>query len=142
MPLMKTGGGTLVLDTANPYSGVASVLDGVLAITNIGAIASSSLINMAPGASLDVSSISSGYTVPSGQTIAGSGTVLGSVTFGAGSTLSPGMSSTASAGVMLSSAGQFAAPATIAVPEPTGIGLVGLGLGLLSLRALGRRRAA
>lgn len=142
MPLMKTGGGTLVLDSANPYSGVASVLDGVLAITSIGAIASSSLIDMAPGASLDVSSLSSGYTVPSGQTIAGSGTVLGSVTFGRGSTLSPGMFSTASGASMVAADLQAGSLQALIVPEPATLGLVGVGLGFLGLGALRRKRVA
>lgn len=138
-PLMKTGGGTLVLDTANPYSGVAAVLDGVLAITSTGAIASSSLINTSAGASLDVSGLSGGYTVSSGQTLAGSGTVMGSVIFGAGSTLSPGMFSTTSGASMSAADMQASSLQALVVPEPTTVGLVGAGLGVLGIGALRRK---
>ncbi|MEX0671617.1 MAG: hypothetical protein WD060_14300 [Pirellulales bacterium] len=44
----------------------------------------SSLVNIAAGTTLDVRSISGGYTVSSGQTLGGYGSLLGTVTFGAG----------------------------------------------------------
>jgi autotransporter-associated beta strand protein len=142
MPLMKTGGGTLVLDISNPYSGVASVLDGTLAITSTSAIASSSLVNLSFGAVLDVSGLEGAYMVSAGQAIAGAGTVLGSVTFGAGSTLSPGLFSTTSGASMLAAGMQSGSLQALAVPEPATFGLVGVGLGFLGLGALRRKRVA
>ena len=140
--LTKTGDGSLMLDAINTYAGPTSVLGGTLAITSHAALGNTSLIETARGTTFDVNSLSDGYTVPSGQTIGGAGKILGSVTFGAGSTLSPGLSSAASGRAMLSSAGQFAMQESIAVPEPAGLGLVGVGLGFLGVRTLRRKRAA
>jgi len=140
--MQKTGAGTVIFDAANTYTGATAIQQGTLAITGTGAISSSPLVSLASGASFDVSSLSSGYTVPSGQTLAGVGTVLGSVTFGAGSTLSPGLSSGVSGAGLLPSAGQFAAPQTISVPEPATLGLVGVGLGFFGLGTLRRKRVA
>ena len=136
----KTGDGSLVFDAINTYAGPTSILGGTLAITSQAALGSTSLIETARGATFDVSGLSSGYTVPSGQTIGGSGTILGSVTFGAGSTISPGMSSGVSGAGLLPSADEFATPQTIAVPEPATLGLVGVGLGFLGLGVLRRKR--
>lgn len=138
----KTGDGTVIFDAANTYTGPTSIQQGTLAITNTSAISSSSLVSLAAGASFDVSGLSGGYTVPSGQTIGGSGTILGSVTFGAGSTLSPGLSSGVSGAALLPSADQFSTPQTIAVPEPATLGMAGVGLGFLGLGALRRKRVA
>ena len=135
IPLVKTGGGTLVLDAANSYSGVASVLAGTLAITNPAGLGKASLIDVSSSAAFDVQSIAGGFSVGGGQTLAGSGTVLGSVVFGAGSTLSPGLSSAASGVAILSSAGTGASPQAIVVPEPATLGLIGVGFGFLGLGA-------
>lgn len=141
-PVQKTGVGSVVFDAANTYTGPTSIQQGILAITGSSAIASSSLVSLASGASFDVSALSGGYTVSSGQTIAGSGTVLGSVTFGAGSTLSPGMFSTASGASMLAADMQAGSLQALVVPEPATLGLVGVGLGFLGLGALRRKRVA
>ena len=141
-PVVKTGGGTAILDAANAHAGATSIQQGVLAITGTSAIASSALISLSSGASLDVGALSGGYTFPSGQTIAGSGTVLGSVTFGHGSTLSPGTFSAASGAGMLAADMQTGSLQALAVPEPATLWLVGAGLGLLGLRALQRKRVA
>lgn len=138
----KTGDGSLVFDAINTYAGPTSILGGTLAITSQAALGGTSLIETARGATFDVSSLSDGYTVPSGQTIGGSGTILGSVTFGAGSTLSPGLSNGVSGAGLLPSADQFATPQTLAVPEPAALGLAVAGLGLLGLGALRRKRVA
>lgn len=138
--LTKVGSGTLTLSGSNTFTGTTSIQQGVLAITNTAAIANSPIVSLASGASFDVSSISSGYTVPSGQTIAGSGTVLGSVTFGRGSTLSPGMFSSASGASMLAADMQAGSLQALVVPEPATFGMVGVGLGFLGLGALRRKR--
>ncbi|MFM9024061.1 MAG: beta strand repeat-containing protein, partial [Planctomycetaceae bacterium] len=140
--LSKTGTGTLILNAADAFAGATSIQQGVLAITNSAAISSSPLVSLSSGAGFDVGSLSSGYTVPSGQTIAGAGTVLGSVTFGRGSTLSPGMVSSASGASTSGADMQAGSLLTIVVPEPAALGLVGVGLGFLGLGALRRRRVA
>jgi autotransporter-associated beta strand protein len=121
--LTKTGSGTILLDGLNTFTGTTSVEQGIAALNGPGAIASSSLVTVAAGASLDVRSLSGGYTVASGQTLGGSGTVLGSVVFGRGSTLSPGL-----AGVAISMT-QIAA-----VPEPSAWVLAVAGLCCVGLR--------
>ena len=113
---------------------------GIAAITTAEAISNSSLVNIAAGTTLDVRNIPGGYTVSSGQALAGSGTTLGSVTFGRGSTLSPGLSSAVSGGAMMSSAALFAAPETVAVPEPTALGLISVVGGFVGLGVVHRRR--
>ncbi|MFM9025005.1 MAG: autotransporter-associated beta strand repeat-containing protein, partial [Planctomycetaceae bacterium] len=138
----KTGGGRLIFDAANTYTGTTSIEQGVLAITGTAAIANSLLVGVAPGATFDVSGLGGGYAVPSGQTIAGSGTVLGSLTFGPGSTLSPGTIGGAFGAAMSSADGQFGTLQAFVVPEPTALGLVGVGLALLGLGTLRRKPAA
>lgn len=88
----KTGEGTLTLYTPNTYTGTTLISDGTLALSNLGAISNSSLINVSSGATFDTSGLTGGYTLADGQTIRGTGTVVGSLTIGAGSTLSPGNS--------------------------------------------------
>jgi autotransporter-associated beta strand protein len=136
----KTGNGTILLDGINTFTGPTSVEQGIAAISAAEAIASSSLIDIAAGATLDVLNISDGYTVSSGQTLAGSGTVLGSVTFGRGSTLSPGLSGEISSGAMMTSADLFAAPEAVAVPEPATLGFFRVLVGLIGIGAVCRRR--
>jgi autotransporter-associated beta strand protein len=131
----KVGNGTILLDGINTFTGTTGVQQGVLAVTSTSAIANSSLIDIAAGASLDVRSVSGGYTVSAGQTLGGSGTVLGSVVFGRGSTISPGMTSGMAGASLLagfSSAADLGSQA-VAVPEPSVLGLVGVGAGLVGV---------
>jgi autotransporter-associated beta strand protein len=140
----KVGNGTILLDGINTFTGTTGVQQGVLAVTSPAAIANSSLIDISAGATLDVRNASGGYTVSAGQTLGGSGTVLGSVVFGRGSTISPGMMS----GVVGASlpAGAIYATAldsqAVAVPEPSTLGLVGLGAGFLGFMTARRKRTA
>ena len=97
--LVKSGAGTLILDnrsgTASSYTGTTSVSAGTLALQDTAtnnAIASSSVIDVASGATLDVSGVTSGFKLASGQTLSGAGSVVGGTTVGAGATLSPGNS--------------------------------------------------
>jgi autotransporter-associated beta strand protein len=139
----KVGNGTILLDGINTFTGTTGIQQGVLAVTSTSAIANSSLIDIAAGASLDVRSVSGGYTVSAGQTLGGSGTVLGSVVFGRGSTISPGITPVM-AGASLPAGAIFATALdsqAIAVPEPSTLGLVGLGAGLLGLMTARWKRA-
>jgi autotransporter-associated beta strand protein len=86
--LTKSGAGTATLTAANSYSGNTTINQGTLALTGSGAIPSSSVINIASGAFLDVSAIS--FSLGASQTIKGNGTVVGSVT--ANGTVAPGSS--------------------------------------------------
>jgi len=137
----KLGNGTILLDGINAFTGTISIEQGTAAISGPPAIGTSALVNISAGAALDVRDVAGSYTVTTGQTFAGSGTIVGSVTFGAGSTLSPGLSSGLSGAALLPSADQFAIPKTIAVPEPATLGIVGLGLGFIGLWALSNPRA-
>jgi autotransporter-associated beta strand protein len=142
----KVGNGTILMDGINTFTGTIGIQQGALAITSTSAIANSSLIDIAAGASLDVRNVSGGYTVGAGQTLGGSGTVLGSVIFGRGSTISPGMM-TGVAGASLMGgkshvAGLGLDSQTVAVPEPSTLGLVSVGFGLAGVLAARRKRAA
>jgi len=110
--LTKTGSGSLILDAANPLAGPVIAAAGTLAVANPAAVASAAEVAVAAAATLDVSQLPGGYVVPAGQVVSGNGTIMGSVVFGRGSTLSPGMTTSAPA-----AAGQSA----IAVPEPSGL---------------------
>ncbi|MFM9011079.1 MAG: autotransporter-associated beta strand repeat-containing protein [Planctomycetota bacterium] len=138
----KTGLGTLVFDAANTYTVPTAIEQGTLAITNSAALSRSSLVSLASGAGFDVSGLAGGYTVPSGQAIAGSGTVLGSVTFGAGSTLSPGASSSPWGTSLVSSSEHLGSLQALVVPEPSTLGLVSVGLCFIRLGTLRRKREA
>jgi len=122
----KTGSGTAVLAAVNSYVGQTSVVQGVLAATGSTSISSSPLIDVRPGAVLDLTRLSGGYTVAAGQTLAGSGTSLGAIVFGRGATLSPGAIGSVSA----AATGIDLAAGPVAVPEPgmAALGLVAAGL--------------
>jgi len=112
--LTKTGTGSLILDASNALAGPVMVAAGGLSVAAPAAVASVPELTVATGAMLDVSQLSNGYVVPVGQVVSGNGTIAGSIVFGRGSTLSPGMSSSA--------AGTSAAlQEAIAVPEPSGL---------------------
>jgi fibronectin-binding autotransporter adhesin len=134
----KQGAGTLLLSATNTLTGPIFIESGGIAIANHEGLSQSSRIVLAPATTFDVTRVSDTYEVPSGQTIAGSGTILGSVTFGRGSTLSPGAFSTGIQGA----GAAVGVTQILTVPEPATIGLVGVGLGLLGLGALRRKRAA
>ena len=137
-PVVKTGGGTVILDAANSHSGATVIEQGIVSITTATAVSSSALVSLAGNASLDVSSISAGYAVPGGQTLAGSGTVWGSVTFSAGATLSPGMASTEPDWDIRTAGDPLGSLQPLMVPEPATLGLLGAGLGSLGFWALRR----
>ena len=91
--LEKDNSGTLTLSGANTYSGNTSVSGGTLALSAAdNNIASSAAIDVASGATLDVSGVTNGFALASGQTLSGAGTVTGEMTIASGSVLSPGNS--------------------------------------------------
>lgn len=131
----KAGAGVLVLDGAGILSGTTTVSEGVLRVTRGDALGATDVVIDA-GASLDIRPLVGGLVMGSGQTLGGAGTVVGSVTFGGGSTLSPGLSGALTTSGLVASAGEPVIPAMISVPEPTALGLVGIGLGCLGVMLL------
>jgi rhamnogalacturonan endolyase len=89
--LAKRGTGRLASTKAHTYTGTTTVEAGTLALTNSGAIASSSGIVISSGALFDVSGTSSGtMSLTSGKILSGSGSVKGGFTIGSGAILAPG----------------------------------------------------
>ena len=82
--LTKTGGGTLELTGTNAFGGNTLVSQGTLALSGSGSIASSPVIAVQSGATLDVGGVTGGWAVGSGnaQTLTGSGGVTGATTIG------------------------------------------------------------
>ena len=89
--LTQAGDGVLTLSAANTYSGTTFITAGTLALTNSGSISSSTNINLANGALLDVSETTShSMTRANGKLISGDGFVNGDFMVGGGATLAPG----------------------------------------------------
>jgi len=78
--LTKTGDGQLLLNANNTYSGATVVSAGSLIIGAGGSVGSSSVLDVASGATLDVSAVTGGFAVVGGQTLRGSGTIVGNTT--------------------------------------------------------------
>ena len=76
--LTKTTAGTVTINAAQAYTGATNVNAGTLALGASGAIGTSPTINVASGATLDVSAVTGGFTLGSTQTLAGAGSVVGS----------------------------------------------------------------
>lgn len=91
----KSGAGTWVLSGADTYTGNTTVNAGTLKLAPASGnnnIAASPVINVATGATLDVSAVAGGFSLASGQSIKGSGTVLGPIAVATGAALAPGNS--------------------------------------------------
>ena len=73
--LLKQGGGTLTLSASNSFTGSTSVSGGALSLAAGGSFANSTSISVAAGATLGLTSKTSGFTFGSGQTLGGSGSV-------------------------------------------------------------------
>ena len=92
-----TPGAEQTLRGINTYTGNTNVTSGKLKLINAGSnntIANSPVINIASGATLNVTGLAgtTDLVLASGQTLEGAGIVLGNVTAAAGSTISPGNS--------------------------------------------------
>lgn len=84
--------GRLVLSGANTYNGPTNVSGGTLALTGSGSIANSPSIDLAGGATLDVSGLTNALTLSSGQALKAVGTTssaLVATAAGKGLTLAP-----------------------------------------------------
>jgi autotransporter-associated beta strand protein len=93
LSLNKYDGGTWILTNANnDYTGATTISGGTLALEGSGAIASTPSIDVQNGATLDVSGLSSAFTLGGTQTLKGSGSIVGSVVTAAGSSIEPGES--------------------------------------------------
>jgi len=92
--LTKTGQGTLSFGggAANTYGGTTYVNQGTLALSALGTIPNSPVIDVAAGATFDVSTLTGGFTLGAagGQTLKGSGTVNGDVATTGLARLEPG----------------------------------------------------
>ncbi len=88
--IIKSGHGSVYLTAANTYQGDTIVEQGTLFLTGSGSIANSAKIDVRPGGTLDVSGLSSTFTVTNGQTLNNDSdtTVSGDVIAGTGATVS------------------------------------------------------
>ena len=77
--LLKLGGGPLVINSTNSYTGPTDVERGTLLLSNSGSIAASPTLNVAAGATLNVQGTSGLCPVPAGQNLTGNGTVVGPI---------------------------------------------------------------
>ena len=86
----KNGTGNWTLSGTNTYSGLTLINGGTLAVTGSGSISSTPLISIAAGTTLDVSGMSSTFTLGAGQSISNSvGTVNGAIATAAGASIYP-----------------------------------------------------
>ena len=78
--VLKTGSGTITLTAANSYSGATTIQQGTLTIGVGGSISNSTSLIVgdagSSGALLNVSALTSGFTIGSTQTLMGIGTVV------------------------------------------------------------------
>ncbi|MCD4726470.1 MAG: autotransporter-associated beta strand repeat-containing protein, partial [Pirellulales bacterium] len=77
--LTKAGGGTLTLGGANAYTGNTTISAGTLKLGGAASLASGA-VDVAAGATFDVSEVSGGYNLTAGQTLNGDGIVSGDIT--------------------------------------------------------------
>ena len=74
LALTKTGNGTLTLNgAAHTFSGDTTITSGTLALTGSATIDNTQNIYLSSGTTLDVSGLSSTFTLDDGQSLAGTG---------------------------------------------------------------------
>ena len=82
LALTKTGTGTLTLNgAANTFSGDTTISGGTLTLTGSATIDNTENIYLSTGTTLNVSGLSSTFTLDDGQSLAGTGSVTGDITF-------------------------------------------------------------
>jgi autotransporter-associated beta strand protein len=96
--LIKLGSGTLTFDSSANYGGTTLVSNGVLVLGPSGALAGSTNIVVASNATLNVSALSSGLTLPSAGGFSGEGTIIGNVSDAPSAIIGAGYLATGSAG--------------------------------------------
>ncbi len=88
--VIKAGSGTWTLAGTNTYTGGTTISNGTLAVSGSGSISNTPVISIASGTTLDVSGLSTTFTLGAGQSISNSiGTVNGSMATAAGSSIYP-----------------------------------------------------
>ncbi|MEI6197695.1 MAG: Ig-like domain repeat protein, partial [Verrucomicrobiota bacterium] len=122
--LTKAGVGTLTLSAASTYSGNTFINAGTLALSGSGALASSSLISLAGGATFDVSGRTVAATLGSGQTLQAGG-----------STISATLATTTGKGLTLASTSPLQFTAFKPVGSGGAVPLTLSGVGTLTLGA-------
>ncbi len=123
--LVKTSTGTLILESTNTYTGPTTVLEGTLTLSGDASFASSPIISLGAGTTLDVTGVTGGlnfdgvgFALAPGQTLVGSGTINGPMGIPPGSTVTLGPSETLNlshdayidGGELLVEGGQISAP--------------------------------
>ncbi len=82
LALTKTGTGTLTLNgAANTFSGDTTISGGTLTLTGSATIDNTENIYLSTGTTLNVSGLSSTFTLDDGQSLVGTGSVTGDITF-------------------------------------------------------------
>jgi autotransporter-associated beta strand protein len=99
--LNYAGTGTLTLNGNNTTTGAVTISSGTLALGASGSLGSVPSVEVASGATFNVSAIAAGFTVGNGKTISGGGAVTGKLTAASGATVSPGGTLTISNGFTL-----------------------------------------
>ena len=94
--LTKTGSGLLTLNATNAYVGATTISAGTLALGTTGLLAAASSLNIAAGATFDVSGRGATYTLGTGATLTASGT--GTVVGTSAATIRGGVTGTVSLG--------------------------------------------
>ena len=88
--LNYAGSGTLTLNGSNTTTGAVSISSGTLALGASGTLSSVPSVEVAGGATFNVSANPAGFAVGNGKTFSGGGAVTGKLTAASGATISPG----------------------------------------------------
>ena len=86
----KSGASALVFNAPQTYTGPTTVSAGRLTVSTNGSLASTPILAMTAGSSLDVSAVAGGFTLSGSQTLSGIAYVLGDIAASAGANLVPG----------------------------------------------------
>jgi autotransporter-associated beta strand protein len=130
----KVGTGTWILTGMNPYTGLTTVSDGVLALSGDGSIPASITILVETNGVLDVSGRSDGtLTLNVSQSLAGDGMIRGSVIASMGTAVSPGASNGMIGRLTITNALELQADSLLTIDVDTGSGKNDAVVGLASV---------